>query len=181
MKFLEPIKNFIESKDQKEFLRYLIISLGVIVFLAVLVLWWRHYRLSSAEEMIQDINTEREQVKQILSKHKHLEKEEKDLNELMAKNPDFTILGYITHLLDEFRLRSSTPLEENISAGAGTDTYAEIISHIEIVDTDMQTLAKLFQEIEKEKRVSIKSIDITRAKPTTVNVRLEIATLRKKT
>ena len=181
MKFLEPIRDFIESKNQQEFFRYLLVSLGVLCALAAAILWWRHYRLSSAEEMLQDINSQREQVKQVLSKNKYLQKEEKELNELMAKSPDFTILGYMEHLLNEFRLKSSTPLAENISAGAGTDTYAEIISHIEIVDTDMQTLAKLFQEIEKEKRVSIKSIEITRAKPTTVNVRLEIATLRKKT
>lgn len=181
MKFIDPVRKFIESKDQKEFFKYAVIAIGIIVALAIAIVWWSHIYIASAEEMIQDINNQREQVKKILTKHTYLEKEEREINAFIAKNPDFTILGYITQLLNQFGLTSNIPLEENISAGVGTNTYAEIISHVEIVDTDMQTVAKLFQEIEKEKRVSIKSIEITRAKPTTVTVRLEIASLRKKT
>lgn len=178
MKLLQPIRDFIESRDKKDLNKYLIGAVGAVICLIVLIVWWRYYSIWSINEMIADINNQREEVQHILTKHKYLIKEEKELNELLGKNPDFTILAYSTELLNKFRLKSSTPLE--ISAGVGTDTYAEIIANIEIVDTDMQTMAQLFQEIEKEKRVSIKSIQIMRAKPTTVNVRLEIATLRKK-
>ncbi len=177
---MDTIRTFIESKSQKQFFTYILIAGGIVIVLAGAIIWWSHVSIGSAQEMISDINTQREQVKKILTKHKYLEKEERELNEFMAKNPNFTIASYITQLLNQFGLKPNIPVEENISSSVGTNTYAEIISRIEIVDTDMQTVAKLFQEIEKEKRVSIKSIDIERAKPTTVTVRLEIASLRKK-
>lgn len=181
MKFMDPIRTFLESKSQKEFLTYILIAASVVVVLAAAIIWWSHVSIGSAQEMIADINSQREQVKKILTKHKYLEKEERELNEFMAKNPDFTIVGYIEQLLNQFGLKPSIPVEENITAGVGTSTYEEIIAHIEIVDTDMQTVAKLFQEIEKQKRVSIKSIEITREKPTIVTLRLDLAALRKKT
>ncbi|MCL5875781.1 MAG: hypothetical protein M1114_04890, partial [Candidatus Dependentiae bacterium] len=102
MKFIDPVRKFIESKDQKEFFKYAVIAIGIMVALATAIVWWSHIYIASAEEMIQDINNQREQVKKILTKHTYLEKEEREINAFIAKNPDFTILGYITQLLNQF-------------------------------------------------------------------------------
>lgn len=177
MNILDKIRLTVDELDIKSFVRYAVIG-GIILFLLMVgLLWWRSASLSALEEQFDGLQEQREEVNELLARYKIIKKEQADFDALIAKDKNFNILQYFDNLLKSAQVKFTGP---KLAEGAGTDADLEFTASTIISRTDMKTLVTILKKIEDNQRVTIKSIEITQASGSKVDVMLEIATLEKR-
>jgi len=183
MELTKKLEDFLQTFDSRDFYKYLGAML-ILITLVISLLGWFYY--SSTREylkQIQEINSQREEkVKKLFESHERILLEEKQVNKLLDEDPNFKIIQYVNDTLQNLGLdtlykvtRETSPVER--------EQYLEVKLPIPFASMNMQELCELLQELEKSKRIFTNDIDIQRSKkkPDTIDVTLEIATLRRKT
>lgn len=179
MKFIEPVAQFIDSLEDRTFYIYAGVFLGLIFALATALLIWRSFALSSAHERLDSINEERQKVAKILTINAQLKHEEKHLNEILDKDPNFVLRTYFIDLLSkDFGIKPDKDV--TIIPGTPTSHYDERVVRAELSNLDMEKLTKILQALDHNERITVKDLDI-KGQGSTINVIITIATLVKKT
>ena len=137
---------------------------------------------SLKKEMIK-VNNERMQTKNILEQNELLKKQQKDVEELIAQNKQFKLKDYFEKTLEKLNIKNNMkaptittePLELLRSQG-----YEEVRMEVELVKLNTKQLTELLSELEENKRIDIKKLEITKSKKEpTIDVQLTITTLQK--
>jgi hypothetical protein len=180
MIIIDSIFNFIESLDQKNFYKYLAIG-SIIFFIVMAGLMVRHYyAIGSLRTQISMINSLREDAKIILDKAVVVEQQKKDVNAMIAQEPNFKIGGYMKELLEKNNLTEKKKLEQYIPVDR-QDNYRETILTTQFTQMTMQELVILLDKIEQNELIYIKSLEISQSKTSgTIDTTLIIATLQPK-
>ena len=178
MEIIKKIDDFLRSLERKDFYIYVSATLGVLcVFLALF--FWQYYSSGSYYYgEIESINEKRSDViKRLFEREKKIKLEQKEVDKLLAKDPNFKIKQYIEQLLQDLRLQGKKGASSTSSIEQ--ENYRENSLQISFAGMNMKELCELLKKIEETKRVFIKRVDIQKSKKiaNTIDVSLEIATL----
>jgi len=181
MEALEKIRAFFEGMEEKDFYKYIALFIST-VFLIVGFIVFRYYQnINYLKKRIDVVNELREEAHQVLEKSLRVEQQRKEVNHILEEDADFKIIGYFEGLVEKFKLPK--PTEKRVTETNLDDEYRESTLEIKFTDMNMKALAELLQEIEQNKRIYSKTLEISKSKkqPNTIEVNLSIATLHKKT
>lgn len=181
MELLDKMQAYFNSIDQKRFFQYIIGILGVIT-LAIALLFFNYYRtVSRLKGEAFAINELREQAKIILDKAQRIKKDQKEIDAVLAQDKNFKIAGYFEDLIEKLGLAQKKSSTE-VTTASQEGKYQESILQSRFTAISMKQLAELLQEVELNKRVFIKELDITPSKKqqNSIDATLTIATLEPK-
>ena len=178
MSIIERIHSFLNSLERKDFYKYIGAYL-VIVFLILSLIIYRYYvHIDTLTTNIEEVNEQRDIVRRMLSSSDRIQKQRTEVDALLAKNEGFKIGGYFEEVLAKFNLKNNKMTGEN-SHIDHKDNYRESILKVRLVDMDMKQLTELLKELEQNKRIFIKELEISTSKKKhkKIDVSLTIATL----
>jgi hypothetical protein len=178
MEILEKIRTFIQELDEKEFRTYLIATLSAIFIVLIFFVAFYLKRISTLKKQITYVNEKREEVKTILDKTEVVDQEQQKIDTLLGEKTDFKIQGYFDDTLKKLNLTYQSIAG---SKGDKDATYREVVLKASFDDLTMKKLCDLLEELEKNRLVYTKELEITKSKKTkAIDVALTIATLQKK-
>ncbi|TET06140.1 hypothetical protein E3J79_02960 [Candidatus Dependentiae bacterium] len=177
MGLLDRIRDYITDFEEKELYRYVIIFLGSIILLIGVLLFYHYRTISNLRLRIKSINKMREEdVQVILSKANYIQRQLQDIDTLLAEDKNFKIVGYFKDVLDKLNLADKKVIETS-SQIERPDQYRESILDISFDDMDMKQLTELLKELEENRRIFIKKLEILRSKtPKKLEVNMTIGT-----
>jgi len=182
MEFINKLRLKIEGLERKDFYKYLIIVLVVMVTVMGFFLFRYYSNVWSLRDRLEDINETREvTVKSILKRMNKVEQQRKHVNDVLAKEKDFKISWYFNDLLKKQNLLDKK-MTERSSEVTLSNNYTELILTAQLSGMNMRELCELLEKIEKNERVYAKSLEIIRSTkaPKTIEVNVTIATLQPK-
>lgn len=105
------------------------------------------------------------------------------MDEIIAQDPNFKIAGYFEDVLNKLGLASKKSSKLEVTTPAQEGRYQETVLNAKLSDMSMKELTELLKEIEQNKRVFAKELEITASKKTanTIDVNITIATLEAQT
>jgi hypothetical protein len=182
MDILHKIQTYLDSLEEKRFYQYLMGSIAVILLLIAGILFQYYRKVSYLKSEINRINEERANIRTILEKALLVKKEQKEIDAILAKDENFKIAGYFEDLLSKLGLADKKASDVQVTTPSREGKYQENILQAKFTSMTMKDLTELLQEIELNKRVFTKELDITisQKKPGTIDVTLTIATLEPK-
>jgi hypothetical protein len=177
MQVLDKLRNRIQEWDEKELKTYLIVTLSAISLVLVLFVAFYLKRVSTLKKQIHYVNEKREEVKTILDKYEVVDQQEKKIDALLEEKGNFKI----REIDDVFKKLNLIPQTSATSQTEKDATYREASLKASFSGITMKQLCDLLEELEKNKLVYTKDLEITRAKqPQKIDVVLTLATLQKK-
>ncbi len=182
MVLFDQIQAFIDRLEEKQFYQYLAVGLGITCFATGIIVFRSYRNISSVQKKIEEVNTYREQIKEILNKAQQVRQKEKEVNAILAEEEDFKIAGYFKDLLEQLGLTNKLSTRPEVISST-EDAYTEDILTAKFTDMTMKKLTELLQEIEKKQRIYTKELDITASQKTknAIEVTIAIGTLLPKT
>jgi hypothetical protein len=183
MKFLEPIRTFIESTETKTFYYYIIGYLSAITVACGLIIFFYFSQTNTLKRQIKRINNEREnEVLTILETAMIVDQQRKAVDAILLTDTDFKIAGYFKNLLIKLNIKDKEVAEET-STTDREDNYRESELNAKFEDMNMKELTELLQELEQEARITTKRLEITKSKKKAkaIEAQITIATLLPKT
>jgi len=174
---LERVRDRIAMLEEKALYRYSTIFLGGIILLLGLLLFYHYRSISSLQKKIADINRmRRRDVQAILSKADYISKQQQDIDALLAEDKNFKIVGYFKEVLDKLKLAEKKVIET--PSQIEQEQYRESILDVSFDDMDMKQVTELLKELEENRRIFIKKLDILRSKkvPNKLEVNMTIGT-----
>lgn len=178
MKILEPLEQSITQLDAKTFRNYLIAFFVVLTLILGLILYRYYSSVSYIHKNIRRVNEERERVKEIALSYELVEEQQRLVEALIKKNPNFKIAGEFEKILTQHKLMSNLVRKPDTHPTPLDTGHTEVTLLASLTNLNMKTIAELLDTLERNERITIKEIEIT--KPTngrTVNLNLTIATL----
>lgn len=182
MEMLKKLDDMLSSIDSRDFYKYMGITLGAILFLICLISWRYYSTTRYYLGEIQEINNKREEeIKSLFESHERILIQQKQVNALLAKDPNFKIRQHFDEIVQTLGLASKR-VTESISS-IERENYRESVLTVSFSAMNMQELCELLQSLEKAQRIFSKDIDIQKSKkvPDAIDVTLVIATLQPKT
>jgi hypothetical protein len=182
MEFFKKIVAYIQQLSQKNFYTYSGIYVGGVVILSLLLIL-RYY--SNSQYLIEqnnNINDQRERVQQLLTDAQQVQKQKTEVNKMIEQDEDFNILAYFQTTLAKLGLNKHLGTIANTRTDR-EDNYTEEEAKAQLSDLTMKQLTELLQEIEQNKRIYSKELEIVKSKKrqNTIEISITIATLIKKT
>lgn len=179
MKFLEPIKAFVNKLDQKTFNIYLIVYGSICLALCVLIIIYYYTSISSLQRTIKHIDEYRDEVHEIMEKHAIIKQQQTVVEEMLAKDPNFKIAETFGKFLAELNITNKEDPRREINTTDLEENYRKIELSSKFEDMSMQNLTSLLEKIEQNPRIAINRLEITKSKkkPKTIEVSLTISTL----
>lgn len=181
MKIIERVRDFINNLDEKNFYKYLGISLGVVVMLCAFMIYRYYSNVDSLLLRINNINEQRERAQLILKQAQRVNKQRADVDAMIAKDEGFKIGGYFNEVLMKLRLTDKRVLEET-AVIQHEGKYQESVLKAKLTDMNMKELCELLNELDQNKRIYTKELEIIsvkKARPS-LDINLTIAALEPK-
>lgn len=183
MKLFDPIKNFISTRDKKEFYYYLGGFLVGLLLVIIGITYYQSKRVEYWKKRINITNEYREEIRKIITKDQHVHNQRNEVDKMLDETPDFKIDGYFTDLITKFRLLEGHATQRSVTyADRGDSKYREVLLNAKFDTMNMRQLCELLDAIEQNKRIYTKELEIIKSKkiPNTIDVNLTIATLQAK-
>lgn len=183
MIIISSIQNFFDSLDNKQFYTYVAGFFGALVLIIAGILVYYYYTTSALEEQLQETNSMRKEVENLLSKMQQIERKRDDVKKMLSENANFKIAEYWVNLLSELKLTNKQVQNYKLEKAEFEDTYQEDILSANFIDMTMKELTELLEALDKTPLISTKSLDIIASKKrrNTIEVTITIATPRPKT
>ncbi|HSW73913.1 MAG TPA: hypothetical protein VLG71_02035 [Candidatus Limnocylindria bacterium] len=183
MKAVEKIQSFIDSLEERTFYAYLAGFAGFALIFAVLIIFFYYRSLAHVEDQINFINDKRIEVKRLLTTYEQVKRQRNEVDTLFGEDVGFKIAGYFTSLLARLNLQDKKTTTDQISRVEHEGKYQETVLKAQLTDMNMKELCVLLSEIEHNKRIYTKELDITKSKkkPRALDITLTIAALEPKT
>lgn len=179
MKFLEPVRSFINKLDLKTFYIYLIgYSVGCII-LSVLIIFYYYRSVGLLQKKIKNIESYKEEVQEILEKNALIKQQQVIVEEMLTKDPNFKIAETFGKFLAELNLTEKEDERREINITDLEENYRKIELSAKFEDMTMRDLTLLLEKIEQNPRIATNRLEITKSKkkPKTIEVSLTISTL----
>jgi len=175
---LEKAREYVAGLEENELNRYIVIVIGIIVLLMMTLLFYHYRTVSNYRLRIKKINQLREEkVQDILARAEYLEKQREEINTILAEDKNFKTIWYFDRVKQKLQL-TNKEVREQLSQIERTDQYLESILNVTFDDIDMKQVTELLKELEENKRIFIKKLDIAKSKkiPQKLEVSMTIGT-----
>lgn len=183
MNMIIRIKQFIEELDNKTLYQYLAGVAGLVILILALLFFMGHRRVLTLQTEIASMNRFRADARNLLSKNAVVNERKKLVDEILTQDPTFIIKEYFLQVVAELNLAGNSTKEAEVSTPQDLKNgYSEIRLDASFTGITMQQLCELMFRLEKNRRVFIKEVSITKnfSRPT-IEVTLIIATLQSTT
>ena len=179
MKFLEPIRTFINKLDTKTFYIYLMVYGAVCLLLCILMVFYYYSSIGSLQKKIKNIVSYRDDVHEIMEKHATIKQQQTVVEEMLAQDPNFKIAETFGKFLAELNLTDKEDPRREINTTDLEENYRKIELSAKFENMTMQELTLLLEKIEQNPRIATNRLEITKSKkkPKTIEVSLTISTL----
>ena len=183
MNFLLSIKNYLETLDQKEFKKYILIFTAFLLVIIGSLIFYYYYSIAGLKKRIATINKNRTTVSELIGRYNLVKKQQAEVDLILAKEKDFKISQYFEQLLEKLNLtQNKTQDVETMSEEVLDGAYTEWILYANLTNLNTKKMSELLHAIELEERIYTKEVEIDRSSnPSAINVKLTIATLEPKT
>lgn len=183
MKFLEPIINFINNLDEKNFYRYLYITISVIILLFAYLTYRYFSTVSSLQKELRKINISRQETQTILARDVKIKNQKALVDEMLEKDKNFKLMQYFDSVVNKLSLtknvKSTSITTSEMERFA--ENYIEVKLDINLINMNTKQLVDFLSELDKNERIYTKGLEITKANKTpSIDVNLTIATLQPK-
>lgn len=182
--FVGHITDFFWNLDKKQFNQIAIgvLSTSLVIFIGGL--YWQHRRTKSFKAEMITVNNSRMRVKEILDKNELIKMQQHRAEEILDKDTKFFLEDYFDKLIKSMQLQSNVKLDIPITQdleNEHAEGYVEVHIDAEFFNINMKQLVNLLQELEKNERIVIRKLEITKPGPQpTINVVLTISTVQHK-
>ncbi len=178
MKLLESLEQTIAQLDAKTFRTYLIAFFGAMALITGVILWRYYATVSAIQRNIRRINEEREEVKEITLGSERVKEQQRLVEALIKKDPNFKIIGYFDRVLNEQHLTTNLVRRPDTRRTVLDTGHTEVTLIANLTNLNMRAIAELLDTLERNERITTKEIEITKPHSgRTVNLNLTIATL----
>lgn len=180
MDFFDKLKAILDTTDEKQFYTYISSALGALVLLVLLVMFYYVRSTGNIKKKIQELNTIRSgQIKQILTKADLIKKQKEALDTMLEEDPEFKLTEHLEKVLAQLNLSDRKDRSEPLNKIDIDDKYTENKIEFTLNDIDMKQLVEFLVNIESNRRVYTKKLEITKSKttPMKLEARITIATL----
>lgn len=180
MTMIIRIKRFIEELDDKTLYQYFAVVVGLVFLFLMLLFYVGHRRVAGLQNEIKSMNRYRNEARILLGKSAVVNERKKKVDEILAQDPTFLIKETFLREIESLNLTGNSSKEIEISSPQDLKNgYSEIRLDASFTGITMQQLCDLIFRLEKNQRVFIKEVSITKnfSRPT-VEVTLIIATLQ---
>ncbi|MCL5436498.1 MAG: hypothetical protein M1549_01300 [Candidatus Dependentiae bacterium] len=181
MSMIIRIKQFIEELDPKRLYQYLAGMVAGILLLVALLFYLGHREVVKLQDEINTMNRFRTEARRLLGKNAVINERKKLVDEILAQDQTFYIGEYFQQVLTELNLKKENISKEpDISSPQDLkNEYSEVRLDVGFTGITMQQLCDLMYRLEKNRRVFIKEVSITKSfSQPTIGVSLVIATLQ---
>ncbi len=181
MELLDKLQAYLNALDQKRFYQYITGMLSIIALLMGLLMFQYYRKMRSLKADATAINELREEERTILNQAQKIKKDQKEIDAILAQEKNFKIAGYFEDLIGKLGLAQKKSSVE-VTTAPREGKYQENILQAKFTSISMKELTELLQEVELNKRVFIKELDMSPSKkqPNSIDVTLIIATLEPK-
>lgn len=182
MVLLERIRTFLDTLDERTWYKYMAIAMSCLLALVLLVIFWYFRAVGKRQRVIAEINDDREQVREIVTRAQRADKQRQEITELLNEDPDFKIKGYLQEVMMRIGIAKNITTENDTQIDHEGDDYSESRATYQFTGTTMKDLTQLLEDIEQNKRLFTKELEITKSKktPKTIDVTLTVATMQPK-
>lgn len=182
MKFFDTLQAHITALDEKSWYKYLAIVGALFIILLATILFFYYRSVSHWEQKIATVNEERIEAKRLLDKAQRVRKERSEVAALLEEEPNFKIKQYMQDVFDKLGIRANVSVERGAVVTSRDDNYSETEVPYTISGITMKHLTELLKELDENKRIFIKDLDISKSKkvPRTIDVDIKVATLTPK-
>ncbi len=173
------LKSFFENLDQKQFQQYMLIVFVMLLLVASFVIFQFYSATNALRIKMNNINEQREQVRDILNKAHLLLQKKNEIKELFEEDKSFKIAQAFKEIIEQVGLSNKIQSDLVPTQEDKPGDYGEIILAGQLSDIDMKQITDLLAAIAKKKRIYIKNIDMVRAKKgqNSIDMSITIATL----
>lgn len=182
METIEKIQAYVDALETRIFYRYLAIIAAILMALAsfMVVHYYRSTKGLLAE--IESVNDERERTQKVLSAFAQVKQQRQEVDAILDENKNFKIGGYFNALLDSLQLADKKTMAEPSRSSSREAHYQESILKVRFAGMNMKQLCELLNQIEQNRRVYSKELEIIKSKktPKAIDVNLTVATLERK-
>lgn len=182
MEFMNKLRFALEGLESKDFYKYLIIIITLVVALMGGMTYWHYSTMSDLRIRLNDVNDIREkQVRSLIKRMKNVKQQRGRVKEILAKEQDFKIAGYFNDVLAQQGLLDELT-ESSTSEVEMSNDNIEISLRARFAAMTMKQLCELLDVLEKKERIYAKSLEIVKSvkTPETIDVNMTIATLQPK-
>ncbi len=186
-RLLARIESFLATQNSSMFRNYILVYIGTFSVLCGGLIFYYNYRTAAMIKNIRTLNTKRVQVQELLSKELTIREQQNLVDELIQQDKNFLIMHYFETIAEQLnltnKLQEKPRLTTNEPAMLKSKGYSELILEIKLDDLNMWQVTQLLEELEKNKRVYIKNLELESNPdtPPTVSLLLTIATLKNHT
>lgn len=182
MNIFEQMYHYFEQANQKTRYLYMGIFFGIVIALHLIVGYFFFSRYNALHETLANVNDQRSTtVQRLIGRIHEMKRQKASVNTMLAEDENFKIGGYFKNLISSLGLTAKKEIETTSQADKD-ELYKESVLNAKFSSTNMQELTELLEQIENNKRIYIKEIEITESKkiPNTVDFVITIATLQPK-
>ena len=178
MQFLEPLKLHIAQLDEKTFFAYIGGFFLCMILMSSGILYYYYSATGELHEQFDALKKQRSEMRALFEQEVQVKKQEAEVKKLLSEDPSFNIEEVFKKICEKLRLNFSS-ITPNTSLQL-SGKYREYTLSVRFQNSDMKSVCELLEEIENNKRIYTKSIDIQRvaqSTPTKLNITLVIGTL----
>ena len=158
MEFLVKITNRIQQLNKKEFERYLIGGLAVVVLLMGCLVYFIHAKSNDMLSQIKKLETLANKSVKLLGDYEKIQGEEARLQAILGKQKDFNIQIFFEQFCKEQNIIPisgwRTPTDQI------NPSFEEIVLPASFKDQTTEKLVKILEEIDKREIVYLKNLTI---------------------
>ncbi len=187
-RLLARIENFLATQNSAMFRNYILIYISVFSGLCGSLIFYYNYRTEIIIKNIKTLNTKyRSKVQELLSEELKIREQQNKVDELIKQDKNFLIMHYFESIIEQLGLSNKLQEKPRLTSVdpvlLKSKGYSELILEIKLDDLNMWQVTQLLEELEKNKRVYIKNLELESnpGTPPTVSLLLTIATLKNNT
>lgn len=186
-RLLSRIENFLATQNSTMFRNYILGYISVFSAICLGLIFYYNYCTDSITKNIKALNTKRVQVQELLSQELTVREQQNRVDELIRQDKNFLIMHYFESIIAQLNLANNLPEKPRLISVdpvlLRSKGYSELILEIKLIALNMWQVTQLLEELEKNKRVYIKNLELESnlGTPPTVNLLLTIATLKNNT
>jgi hypothetical protein len=177
---LEKLKQYLYELDERTLYSYLIGCIATIAVIMGLVVFLQYRTINTITKKIKGLNVQRIDAQEILTRFQRVTQQKESVESVLEKDKNFKIVGYVDTLLSSLQLiQNKGPYQQSTEPLEGHDNYDEVTVVVPLNEITMRNLAEFLNEIEKNERIYIKQLDISKStsKPA-IDVVTTLATLQ---
>lgn len=182
MTFFDNLQSRIEKLDKNNWYKYLAITAAIFFLVIGLILFFYYSAATKWQSRIDDINESRQEVKRLLDRAERVQKERSEVTKLLEEDPNFKIKAYIQDILEKIGIFQNINAAQDVTVTTTQDGYKENVATYLIAGISMRQLTEFLDELDNNKRIFTKELDITKSKkvPRAIDVDIKIATMMPK-